>query len=371
MGRNSVRQAQQQQSNILSRHYYKGLNFLLSDQPDKAVDTLIKMMSEDSDNAETHIAMGNFFRHRGEIDRAIRVHQNVLNLEEVDDIQRASALHELGKDYLQAGFFDRAEASFTSLLASEQHAEAAKQALFNIFQTTKDWAKAAQLAQWCLASAPENKDIQLRLANYYCELAAKEISAGQYENAFELLQQASSVDATGVRSLLMLANMEIKAQRLSVAFDYLVAIAKREPQWSSEAIPLLLEIVNATQDWDSFEEALSAFHTPCASVQLGHVEVLLRREGREAAISYLVMQLQKHPTMRGFQKLMQLYIDDFSDPASRHSLEQLQRLVSAQIEQRPRYRCHNCGFSGRKLHWLCPSCRKWNLVKPIKGLDGE
>jgi lipopolysaccharide biosynthesis regulator YciM len=99
--------------------------------------------------------------------------------------------------------------------------------------------------------------------------------------------------------------------------------------------------------------------------------VLLRRSGREAAISYLVTQLQKHPTMRGFQKLMQLYIDDFSDPASKQSLEQLQRLVSAQIEQRPRYRCHNCGFSGRKLHWLCPSCRKWNLVKPIKGLDGE
>ena len=104
MGRNSVRQAQRKQSSILSKHYYRGLNFLLSDQPDKAVDTLIKMINLNNDTAETHIAMGNFFRHRGEIDRAIRVHQNLVSRDELQSTQRETALRELGRDYMQAGF---------------------------------------------------------------------------------------------------------------------------------------------------------------------------------------------------------------------------------------------------------------------------
>lgn len=370
MGRNSVRLAQQKQSSILSRHYYKGLNFLLSDQPDKAVDTLIKMMSEDSDSAETHIAMGNFFRHRGEIDRAIRVHQNVLKLTEIDESQRYSALYELAKDYLQAGFLDRAEASFSNLLASEQHTDAARLSLFNIYQTTKDWDKAASLAETALRNE-ENQDTRIRLANYYCELALKSISSSDYTQAKTLLLRARDTDKLSVRPLLILAGMEVEEKNYHKGLEFLLAISTRDSNWSSEAVPLLLEIVKETNDWSAFEKALAAFNSPCASVQLGQVEVLLHQTSHEAAVNYLVEKLQLHPTMRGFLKLMQLYMVEINDPASKQSLQQLQSLVSVQIEQRPRYRCHNCGFSGRKLHWLCPSCRKWNLVKPIKGLDGE
>ena len=147
MGRNSVRQAQRKQSSILSKHYYKGLNFLLSDQPDKAVDTLIKMININSDTIETHIAMGNFFRHRGEIDRAIKVHQNLVSREEIQPNQRENALKELGHDYTQAGFLERAENAFLQLLNSEKHYLVAQQQLFSIYQTTKEWERAIELAE--------------------------------------------------------------------------------------------------------------------------------------------------------------------------------------------------------------------------------
>lgn len=115
MGRNSLRNTQRKQSSILATHYYKGLNFLLSDEPDKAVDTLIKMISVNNDTIETHIAMGNFFRHRGELDRAIRVHQNLISRDEISKRQEALALVELGTDYLLAGFLERAEGVFIQL----------------------------------------------------------------------------------------------------------------------------------------------------------------------------------------------------------------------------------------------------------------
>ena len=166
MGRNSVRQAQRKQSSILSKHYFRGLNFLLSDQPDRAVDTLIKMINVNSDTVETHIAMGNFYRQRGEIDRAIRVHQNLVSRDEIQSTQRELALKELGRDYMQAGFLERAEGAFVSLLNSDKHFEFAQQQLFAIYQTTKEWGRAIELAEKMLA---ENDSIRSKLAHFYCE----------------------------------------------------------------------------------------------------------------------------------------------------------------------------------------------------------
>ena len=168
MGRNSVRQAQRKQSSILSKHYYRGLNFLLSDQPDKAVDTLIKMINLNNDTAETHIAMGNFFRHRGEIDRAIRVHQNLVSRDELQSTQRETALRELGRDYMQAGFLERAEDTFAKLLSSDKHFDFAQQQLFAIYQTTKEWERAIALAEKMLQ---DNEVVRTKLAHFYCEQA--------------------------------------------------------------------------------------------------------------------------------------------------------------------------------------------------------
>ncbi|CAD5275602.1 conserved hypothetical protein [Alteromonas sp. 38] len=371
MGRNSVRQAQRKQSSILSKHYYKGLNFLLSDQPDKAVDTLIKMINVNSDTVETHIAMGSFFRHRGEIDRAIKVHQNLVSRDELQPTQRESALKELGHDYTHAGFLERAENAFLQLLNSDKHYLVAQTQLFSIYQTTKEWDRAIELAERMVECHGDNDDVCERLAHFYCEHAVAKLKDDDQGSALSLLQKAVNADEHAVRPWLMFGQLALQQQRYSDARAYFVQVAERDINWFSEAVPSLEKIAEETGDWDNFAESLEAHWQECATSYLAMVDVLLKKGDTTQAADYLLEQLRKRPTMRGFKTLMGLYIDQLDDKTSAESLRILKELVEKQMLQRPKYRCHSCGFSGRKLYWLCPSCKKWGVVKPIKGLDGE
>lgn len=368
MGRNSVRQAQRKQSSILSKHYFRGLNFLLSDQPDRAVDTLIKMINVNSDTVETHIAMGNFYRQRGEIDRAIRVHQNLVSRDEIQSTQRELALKELGRDYMQAGFLERAEGAFVSLLNSDKHFEFAQQQLFAIYQTTKEWGRAIELAEKMLA---ENDSIRSRLAHFYCEQAKIELDNEDIPAALKVLQKAVNVDEQAVRPWLMLGEVTFDQGRLKEAGEYLVQVANRDKNWFIEAVPLLEQIASETGDWQNFEQLLNDNWVHSATLYLAMVDVFSNKGEVQHAADYLFEQLQKTPTMRGFHRLMQLYCELSDDANAKATYQQLRQLVAKQIEQRPRYRCKSCGFSGRKLYWLCPSCKKWGVVNPIRGLDGE
>lgn len=371
MGRNSVRQAQRKESSILSRHYYKGLNFLLSDQPDKAVDTLIKMIDINSDTVETHIAMGSFFRHRGEIDRAIKVHQNLVSREEIQPTQRENALKELGLDYTQAGFLERAENAFLQLLNSDKHYLVAQQQLFSIYQTTKEWDRAIELAERMVACHGDNDEVSERLSHFYCEQAQVLLGKQDTSQALTLLQKAVNADEKAVRPWLLLGQLALEQQRYSDAIAYYRQVAERDINWFSEAVPYLEKIAEETNDWDGFAAHLESHWQACATSYLAMVDVLLKKGETVQAADYLLEQLGERPTMRGFKTLMGLYIDQVKDPASANSLRLLKDLVERQMEQRPKYRCQRCGFSGRKLYWLCPSCKKWGVVKPIKGLDGE
>jgi lipopolysaccharide biosynthesis regulator YciM len=371
MGRNSLRQAQRKQSSILSKHYYRGLNFLLSEQPDKAVDTLIKMIDINNDTVETHIAMGNFFRHRGELDRAIRVHQNLVSREEIQPVQRENALTELGRDYTQAGFLERAENAYLQLLNSEKHYLNAQQNLFKIYQTTKEWDRAIDLAERMVECHGDSNDIHIRLAHFYCEQAQNSLLKGNAKLAAADLQKAIKTDDKAVRPWLMLGQLAIEKEAFQDAFDCLSQIAKRDINWISEAIPLMEKCAEKTGDWEQFETIIDDSGSQCAASYLAKVDVMARRGETEEATTLLYEQLRSKPTMKGFATLMKLYIQKQKADPSTSSLALLKGLVEQQMLQRPKYRCGNCGFSGRKVYWLCPSCKKWGLVKPIKGLDGE
>jgi lipopolysaccharide biosynthesis regulator YciM len=371
MGRNSLRKAQRKQSSILSKHYYKGLNFLLSDEPDKAVDTLIKMISVNNDTVETHIAMGNFFRHRGELDRAIRVHQNLISRDEINSRQEALALVELGTDYLLAGFLERAEGVFIQLLENETHFELAQKKLFNIYQVTKEWNKAIELASRSIQVTPKEQHLYLLLSHFYCEQAKLHLADKEYDKANTLLQKAVVIDGTQVRGWLELGKLSIEKEEYAKAVEYFSEVPKRDLDWLSEAIPHLEQCASKVDGWVQLEEFLEPYWQKCASSYIAKVGLIARKGETKEAIDILVAQLQKHPTMRGFKRLLALYESDYDGQTAQKSLEHLQGLLDKQISQRPKYRCHSCGFSGRQLHWLCPSCKKWSVIKPIKGLDGE
>ena len=372
MGRNSLRKAQRKQSSILSKHYYKGLNFLLSDEPDKAVDTLMKMISVNNDTVETHIAMGNFFRHRGELDRAIRVHQNLISRDEISSRQEALALVELGTDYLMAGFLERAEGVFLQLLEQTQHFDLAQQKLFNIYQITKEWNKAIDLASASIQITPNDKHLYVLLSHFYCEQAKLLLEDENVDEARSFLKKAIVIDGSQVRAWLDLGRLALESGNYKEAFNYLSEIPKRDIDWLSEAVPLLEEWAAKCDGWEELDKLLEPYWQKCASSYIAKVNIIAKRGENNLAIDTLNTQLQKHPTMRGFKTLLSLYQEDFKESEqAQRSIEHLKSLLDKQIGQRPKYRCHSCGFSGRQLHWLCPSCKTWSSNKPIKGLDGE
>ncbi|MDT0594280.1 lipopolysaccharide assembly protein LapB [Glaciecola petra] len=371
MGRNSLRSAQRKQSSILSNHYYKGLNFLLSDEPDKAVDTLIKMISVNNDTIETHIAMGNFFRHRGELDRAIRVHQNLISRDNINKRQEALALVELGTDYLLAGFLERAEGVFIQLLENEKHFAIAQQKLFSIYQVTKEWNKAVELAARSLKVTPNDEHLYLLLSHFYCEQALFYIEDDDLGKAQETLKKAVMVEGKQVRAWLELGKLAVKQGEYNQAIDYLTEVPKRDIDWLSEAIPLLEKSAGKTGNWEQLEKLLEPYWQKCASSYIAKVNIIARNGEVEPAVETLLVQLKQHPTMRGFKSLLSLYQKMISDKRTQRSIDHLHELIDKQIAQRPKYRCQSCGFSGRQLYWLCPSCKKWSVIKPIKGLDGE
>ncbi|MEP0177732.1 MAG: lipopolysaccharide assembly protein LapB [Paraglaciecola sp.] len=371
MGRNSARQSQRRQSSILAKHYYKGLNFLLSDEPDKAVDTLIKMIDLDSDTVETHIAMGKFFRHRGELDRAIRVHQNLVTKEEISPSQRESALYELGRDYILAGFLERAENAFLQLLNSERHFINAQTQLFNIYQTTKEWQRAIELAEKMIGAGGDSNELYTRVAHFYCEQANIDWKDTQIESALDSLHKASAADENAVRPWLMLGEIAMEENQYEKALDYLSEVPVRDINWLSEAVPLIEECAEKLNDDQKLNQVLDEYWQQCATAYLAKVKLMAKDGDVDKAAEVLLGQLRRHPTMKGFKTLMGLYIDLQHNDQSTNSLSLLKELVEEQIKQRPKFRCHSCGFSGSQLHWLCPSCKKWGVVRPIKGLDGE
>lgn len=371
MGRNSLRRTQRKQSSILSNHYYKGLNLLLSDQADKAVDTFMKMISVNTDTVETHIAMGNFFRHRGELDRAIRVHQNLISREEINSQQQALALMELGTDYLLAGFLERAEGVFLQLLDNDRHFPVAQQKLFNIYQITKEWHKAIELATRSLKITPNDEQMYLYLSHFYCEQAAEYSAQGDDDDAEKTLKKAMMVEGKEVRPWLELGKYAMKNAQHLMAMDYLSEIPKRDVEWLSEAIPLLLICAEKENAWSKLDSIIEPYWENCASSYIAKVRIIALEQDSRTASEILLKQLKHHPTVRGFKALLGLYADQTKDEAIKKSILELQTLMDKQINKRPKYHCHSCGFSGRQLYWLCPSCKNWSTMKPVIGIDGE
>lgn len=370
MGRNSVRQAQRKQSRILSKHYFTGLNFLLSDQPDKAVDTLIKMISLDNDTVETHIAMGNFFRHRGELDRAIRIHQNLLTREEIQADNKALALKELGRDYMMAGFLERAEGAYLQLLDSDLYYLDAQYQLFNLYQTTKEWEKAIELSEKIMKHGQLEGELCKYIANFYCERATDYAECNEWELAIDLLNKAIAIDGVNVRPWIILGDLSLEQDDYQQALNAYNEVVQRDVSWLSEVVLKMESCCEQLADYTLLETLLEQHGEACASAYLVKSRILFAQSS-EKGEEFLRQSLAKHPTMKGFSFLLEKYKKNVNDNRVEDILNTIQQLINRQAKTRPDYRCENCGFSGKRIYWSCPSCKKWGTIKPIIGLDGE
>lgn len=351
-------------SEQFTRNYLVGLNYLLNEQPDKAVDVFIKMLEVDSETVETHLALGTLFRRRGEVDRAIRIHQNLIARPQLPMTQRSEALLALGQDYLRAGVLDRAERIFLELAEiGDKYKKAALHHLLGIYQQQKNWEAAITTANKLVESEPSIKSY---IAHYCCELAADNYAQGRVEQTRSYLKQALQTDRNCVRASLLQGDIELKAEKYKAAIEAYQQVKAQDADFLSEIIaPLSICYMRLGEEKKLFhylEDCLRVF--PQASLVLALVDLVERSEGSEAAVYYMANQLRQRSSLRGLQRLIALQLKT-AMASAKENLLLLQTLTDQLLKDTSAYRCAHCGFSSKTLHWLCPSCRYWSTVKPI------
>ncbi|MEC5320548.1 lipopolysaccharide assembly protein LapB [Brenneria populi subsp. brevivirga] len=371
MGRRSAQQDKEQESNRLSREYVTGVNFLLSNQQDKAVELFLDMLKDDGNTFEAHLTLGNLFRSRGEVDRAIRIHQALTESTSLSFEQRLLALQQLGRDYTAAGLYDRAEEILKQLVDEEDFRRGALQQLLQIYQATSDWLNAIDVAE-ALVKMGEDQ-IRADIAHFYCEQALLAMGSDDLDKALGLLKKGAAADKQCARVSIMMGRIYMAQQQYARAVDSLQQVLEQDKELVSETLAMLQECYQHLQQ----PQAWAEFLTRCveensgATAELMLADIIEHQQGAEAAQVYINRQLQRHPTMRVFHRLMDYHLNEAEDGRAKESLLVLRDMVGEQIRTKPRYSCRKCGFTSQSLYWHCPSCRSWASIKPIRGLDGQ
>lgn len=348
-------------SPVLNPDYFKGLNFLLNEQPDKAIDIFIQLLEVNSETVETHLALANLFRRRGETDRAIRIHQNLIARPTLTSLQRDTVLVELGLDYMNAGVLDRAEHLFLELLKKTAPPIEAYKQLLRIYHQEKKWSQAIDMAIKFQSQAKE--DIAPTIAQFYCELAEKQ-KLSEPNSILPILKKAHYYDANCVRASLLEADCLIRAENFRKAIKVLQNIEKQNVNYISEALQRLLNCYQNTHNLSGFDDWLHSLlsrHPNITSARIMLAQVIQMQHGSQAAHDYLYQQLQSHPSVEGLHTLMSL-----DQPSHQTIVPLIKGITHTMVRRGHRYSCQNCGFSGKTMHWQCPSCKHWNSVKPTE-----
>lgn len=381
MGRRSKKAAVKMAE--LPSEYYKGLNYLLDGHPDGAIDAFITALEVNSETLETHIALGNLLRKKGEVDRAIRVHQNLLARPSLPRSQVHQAHLELARDYISAGLLDRAERLLLDLVAeSQDYRHTAQHYLLEIYQSEREWQSAIDIAVDLLPKkskrGPEartgdrRQSVSVALAHYYCELASEMIDEGKLQRSHDYLQQALAQDKSCVRASIMLGDVEYRSGNYKKAIKALRKVRQQDPVYIPETIAGLRQSYAALDDQRGLktylQECLDA--DPSAALVLAVGEDVRESEGNSAAAKFLSAQLSKQPSLRGLARLISLQMDH-AEGEVRDNLSLLQLLVNRLVADKHAYRCNHCGFAGRQLHWFCPGCKYWGTIKIIRDTGSE
>jgi len=350
------------ESSVLPRSYFQGLNFLLNEQQDKAIDAFIEVVKVDPQTVELHFALGSLFRRRGEVDRALRMHLNLVERGDLDKEKRQQALFELAQDYLKAGILDRAEALFQDL-QDTPYAKSALDFLLELYQKEKDWLKAIDVTQ--RLSSISGDPLGKEAAFFYCELAAAEIASQHTDSARAYLERALEAHPQAVRATMMLGDMESMTQNYSYAIEIWKRIEQQNPQYLPLVAERLLEAYRQTGRTDTAIVVLQDYLAKYPSLDLMNVlfNAILQRDGAEAAYNLVRDELQRNPTLLGLDKLLEARLLEIADDR-RADIEMVKKLVYQRTRSLAMYRCSNCGFKARQFYWHCPACHGWETYSP-------
>ncbi|MEO7762484.1 MAG: lipopolysaccharide assembly protein LapB [Casimicrobiaceae bacterium] len=350
------------ESRALPVSYFKGLNFLLNEQPDKAIEAFNDVVKVKPETVELHFALGSLFRRQGEVDRAIRLHQNLLERPDLPSENRVTALYEIGQDYQRAGLLDRAEEAYIKLEGTLYEHQALDR-LLQIYEHEKDWLKAIAVTKKIegLTRAPYFKEI----AHYYCELGSAEMLQSRFGPALEYLDRALAEYKACVRATLLQGDVFAAQGRYQNAIGSWQRIESQNPAFLGLAADKLRDAYVKLDQSAQGLRLVSGYQATYPSPELLNVvfRLTLDTQGAEAAAALIRTEMQRNPTLLGLDRLLEAEMIGASE-SQRRDMEMVKGLVHQHTKRLGLYRCDNCGFRARQYYWRCPGCGRWESFPP-------
>ena len=344
--------------------YFQGLNFLLHGETNRAVDVYVDIARHHVETIELQFTLGMLFRRRGELERAIRMHQKLLDRRELTESQRQSAQLELAIDFMKAGLFDRAEALLHAL-ANTAYARQAREELLAIYQQEHEWLKAIEVAAQL---RNESHTYQHEIAQFNCELAAQSLTRGKFDETRKFLDLALIEHRQCARASMMLGELAMAEGKIDTAIDHWLGMEKQNVHYLALAARQLVAAYDKLERGEEADVVLQRILrlNPDLDVVDLVYERLTARLGVPAAYEFVRERLREHPTMPGLRKVLEAHLLVAPD-AQKPELEIIVRLLNENTREHSMYYCRECGFKTRQYFWHCPACNAWETYPPVRG----
>ena len=362
------------ESTALPAAYFKGLNFLISDQHNKAVEAFSEAMQANTDSLELHFALGSLFRRTGETDRAINMHLNLLDKKELTDNQRSAVKAELAQDYLKAGLYDRAEELFKGL-NDTRYRQPALHALLEIYVREREWTRAIETATEL--ERLSGVSFRIQIAQYYCELAMNDIIAQKLDAARNQLHKALDANKNCVRANVLLGDLEASTVAHQAAISHWKRIEFQQPEYLGLIANKMLKSYRAEDQLKQGLAQLNAYLEiyKLPSLMSALYEVTLVEEGAEKAAKLARNELIRQPSLTTLDQLLQAraMADETKKQSNNQDIQLMQQTVRNAIGNRAAYHCDQCGFRAKQHHWQCPACNAWESLpaEPSEAVSRE
>lgn len=392
-----LREAKRKFDGALSKHYFQGVNYLLNEQPDQAIDVFISSFEVAPHTLETHLSLGNLMRQKGEVERAIRVHQNLLSRPTLSFAQAKQAHLELGRDFLKAGLLDRAESLFLEIAgeASGECRQYALRYLVEIYRNEQEWEKAIRTASRIDKNFFGAKDNNLTIeqAHFCCELAEKAKKIGDFLDVRRYLKMALKFNRNSPRANILWGDLEMASSNFHQALKRYQLVPKQESAYIPEILSRVRSCYQQLDDDHGELKQLNSWFNEYPSWPMLHalVTVVRKREGEASATQFLLGHLEKNSSLEGLNVLLDLNIklmdravrnessgsnhsagsEAWIETGARDNLLLLKSALATMVTNQSGYCCSCCGFKGKQLHWLCPQCQQWETIKPLHLQDSH
>lgn len=365
-GRRNNRTDYDDPSKSLSSDYFKGLNYLLSDQQDRALPVFLQLVQVENDTIDTHLAIATIYRRRGDYDKAIEIHQNLIAKPSLSAKYRSKALLELGRDYLSAGLFDRAEGLFNDVIKNGFYDQEANEFKLTIYQQEKDWSEAINVAKTLIQNG--DNDIKPLLAQFYCELSDQVFQKGNIKQAGVYVKEALSYNSNCIRALICRVQYAVSLKKYKDA----IKVIKQIQQIDSDYFPAILpHCVTSYRKLGKVSELVDYLRfVEKQNINLSMMDtissLLSEIQDDDTAQSYLQEKLSQSPNITGLASFAVL-MNKQANYSCDNYYQEIQKVILSMKPKSDQYHCRKCGYTSGKLNWQCPSCHVWGETKPVIG----